>query len=179
MSTEPLPSTLDLRKAAARGVRVEGTVKALDLQRFLPLLADDEGIVQAQLTFSRDEENRFLVTVSVAVDVQVICQRCLEPMTQRVAGENALAMVWTDEQAAQLPRHLEPLIVNEDAYSLWDLVEDELILALPPYCYHRREECKQIEIESDFSTSLPNPDAVEEKTNPFDVLAQLKPGNKH
>jgi uncharacterized protein len=94
-------------------------------------------------------------------------------------GENTLAIVWTDEQAAQLPRHLEPLIVNEEAYSLWDVVEDELILALPPFSYHPLEECKQIQIESDFSTSLPDQEAGEEKPNPFDVLAQLKPGNKH
>ena len=179
MLTEPLPSTLDLRKAATRGVSVKGTVKALDLQRFRPLLAEDEGVVQADLTFSRDQENRFLVAVSVAVEVQVICQRCLEPMALLVAGENTLAIVWTDEEAAQLPKHLEPLIVNEEAYSLWDVVEDELILALPPFSYHRLEECKQIQIESDFSTSLPDQEAGEEKPNPFDVLAQLKPGNKH
>src|SRR5210317_73174 len=179
MLTEPLPSTLDLRKAAARGVSVKGTLKALDLQRFRPLLADDDALVQAELAFSRDEENRFLVTVLVAVEVQVICQRCLEPMALYLEGENTLAIVWTDEQAAQLPRHLEPLIVNEEAYSLWDVVEDELILALPPFSYHPLEECKQIQIESDFSTSLPDQQAGGDKPNPFDVLAQLKPGNKH
>mgnify|MGYP001553762146 FL=1 len=177
MLTEPLPTTLDARKAAARGVSVSGTIKALDLQRFRPLLAGDEGDIQVHLTFSRDEENRYLVNVAVAVDVMVTCQRCLEPMSTRIASENTLAIVWTDEQAAHLPRHLDPLIVEDEACNLWDLAEDELILAMPPFSYHGTDECKQ------FETGFPAQpdDKVEEveKPNPFDVLAQLKPGNEH
>ena len=177
MLIEPLPNTLDVRKAAVRGVSVSGVLKALDLQRFRPLLAGDEGAVQVHLTFSRDEESRHLVNVAVAVDVIVTCQRCLEPMPAHIASENTLAIVWSDEQAAHLPRHLDPLIVDEEACNLWELVEDELILAMPPFSYHAADECKQIE------TGFPAEpdDKVEgvENPNPFDVLAQLKPGNKH
>ena len=177
MLTEPLPTTLDVRKAAVRGVSVSGVLKALDLQRFRPLLAGDEGLVQASLAFSRDEENRYLVKVSATVDVVVTCQRCLEPMGTHLSSENTLAVVWSDEQAAHLPRHLDPLIVDEQDCNLWDLVEDELILALPAFSYHRPDECKQI--ETGFSTETPPQVESEDKSNPFDVLAQLKPGNKH
>ena len=177
MLTEPLPTTLDARKAAARGVSVSGTIKALDLQRFRPLLAGDDGDIQVHLTFSRDEENRYLVNVAVAVDVMVTCQRCLEPMSTHIASENILAIVWTDEQAAHLPRHLDPLIVEEEACNLWDLAEDELILAMPPYSSHGTDECKQI--ETGFSAEPDERVEQVEKPNPFDVLAQLKPGNKH
>ena len=177
MLTEPLPTTLDIRKAATRGVSVSGTVKALELQRFRPLLADDEGTVSAHFAFSRDLENRYLVTVSVTVDVNVICQRCLEPVAKHLDSENTLAVVWSDEQAGHLPSHLEPLIATDEASSLWDLVEDELILALPPFSYHEIEECNQI--EAGFSAPPAEQAVAEEKPNPFDVLAQLKPGNTH
>ena len=175
MLSEPLPSTLDVRKAATRGVDVKGTLKPLDLQRFRGLLADDSGAIEAVLSFSRDEENRYLVAVSVVVEVQVICQRCLEPMALLVAGENTLAIVWTDEEAAHLPRHLEPLIVNEEAYSLWDVVEDELILAMPPFSYHDLADCKQIEAGL---SPPPDEEVGGNRPNPFDVLAQLKPGSE-
>ncbi len=175
MLTEPLPTTLDIRKAAARGVSIGGVLKVLDLQRFRPLLASDEGVIQAQFAFSRDEENRFLVTLTVGVDVQVICQRCLEPMTTHLASENTLALVGNDEQAAQLPRHLEPLIVEGEFSNLRDMVEDELILAMPPFSYHDLADCKQIEA----GLSPPPDDAVGgNRPNPFDVLAQLKPGSE-
>jgi uncharacterized protein len=176
MLTEPLPSTLDVRKAAVRGVSVSGTLRPLDLQRFRPLLAADEGAIEAELSFSRDEENRYVIRVAAEADVSVTCQRCLEPMAEHLTSENTLAVVWTDEQAAHLPRHLDPLIVAQDACSLWELVEDELILAMPPFSYHDTEECK--ERIAGFSDPVPEEDAAEDKPNPFNVLAQLKPGNK-
>ena len=177
MLTEPLPTTLDVRKAAVRGLGVGGVLSPLDLQRFRPLLADDEGAILAELSFSRDEEHRHIVDVSVKADVVVTCQRCLEAMPAHLASENTLAVVWTDEQAAELPRHLEPLIVEEQSCNLWELVADELILAMPPFSYHDTEECrKRI---TDFSDPLPEEGEGEDKPNPFNVLAQLKPGNKN
>jgi len=177
MLTEPLPTTLDVRKVTSRGVSVSGIVKPLDLQRLRPLLADDEGTIEAELVFSRDEENRHLIHVIAKADVMVTCQRCLEPMLEHLDSDNTLAVVWTDEQAAHLPRHLDPLIVEEEACSLWELVEDELILAMPPFSYHDTKECK--DRIKEFSDPEPEEDAQEGKPNPFNVLAQLKPGNKH
>ena len=175
MFTEPLPTTLDVRKAAARGVTIGGVLKVLDLKRLRPLLAGDEGLVEAHLACSRDEENRFLVRLNVSVDVQVTCQRCLEAMTLHLDSENLLALVGSDEQAAQLPRYLEPLIVEGEACNLWDMVEDELILAMPPFSYHPLEDCKQIEA----GLSPPPAEAAsDDRSNPFDVLAQLKPGSE-
>ena len=177
MLTEPLPTTLDVRKAAVRGVGVSGTLRPLDLQRFRPLLAGDDGTIEAELMFSRDEENRYVIDVAVEAHVTVICQRCLEPMSQHMASKNTLAVVWTDEQAAHLARHLEPLIVEQEACSLWDLVEDELILAMPPFSYHDTKSCK--ERIAVFSDPAPEEEGGDDKPNPFNVLAQLKPGNKH
>lgn len=177
MLTEPLPSTLDVRKAAAREVSVSGTLKPLDLQRFRSLLAGDEGSIKALLRCSRDEEHRYLVRIAVEADVTVTCQRCLEAMPLHLDSENVLAAVWSDEQAAHLPRHLDPLLVQEEACNLWELVEDELILALPAFSYHDTDECR--ESIAGFSDPLPTGEEGEDRSNPFNVLAQLKPGNKH
>lgn len=177
MLTEPLPTTLDVRKAAVRGLGISGVLRPLDLDRFRPLLAGDEGEIQVELSFSKDEEHRHLVHVSVQADVAVTCQRCLEAMQVQLASENILAVVWTDEQAGELPRHLEPLIVEEQSCNLWELVADELILAMPLFSYHDTDACRQR--IADFSDPLPDEGDSEEKPNPFDVLAQLKPGNKH
>jgi len=178
MLSEPLPSTLDVRKAAVRGVSIRGTLKPLDLPRFRALLADDEGAIQAALTFSRDEENRYLIHLETTAEVVLTCQRCLEPLPQSLACENTLAIVWTDEQAAHLPRHLEPLVVDGETGSLWDVVEDELILALPSFSYHNTEECKQVLTRFNAAQAPAQEIEPAEKPNPFNVLAQLKPGSK-
>lgn len=177
MLTEALPSTLDVRKAAARGVSVSGVLKPLNLPRFRSALAADEGVIQAVLAFSRDEERKLVVQVKFEADVSVICQRCLQAMPLHIDGEGNLGIVWTDDQAAQLPRHLEPLIVPEEGYNLWELVEDELILALPAFSYHDTQNCKKI--LSDFNGPTPKESPADSKPNPFDVLAKLKSDDKH
>lgn len=173
MLTEPLPNTLDVRKAAVRGVTVSGAIKPLNLPRLSEVLAGDSGEIQATLAFSKDEENRFLIEVSVAADISIICQRCLEPMPLHLDTSNTLAVVWDDEYASKLPRYLEALIVSEEPCSLWELVEEELILGLPSFSYHEQTDCN--EILTGISPQPSEDQGVDEKPNPFDVLAQLKP----
>lgn len=175
MLIEPLPKTLDVRKAAARGVSIQGALKPHDLQRFGELLASGEGSIHADLVCSRDEENRYLVKVGLDAEVAVTCQRCLEAMPAKVASENTLAVVWTDEEARHLPKHLDAVICDE-ACDLWELVEDELILALPAFSNHSNEDCNKILV--DLSQPATPEVAKSDKPNPFDVLAQLKPGKE-
>lgn len=176
MLTLTLPIMLDVRQAAMRDVVVNGVLKPLDLKRFRPLLAGDEGVISSEILFSRDEERRHLMRVAIAADVVVTCQRCLENMPVKLSSESTLAIVWTDEEAAQLPKHLEALVVTDAPSNLWDVVEEELILALPPYSYHDTEDCK-LE-NAAFSDQVSHEETSEQKPNPFNVLAQLKPGNK-
>lgn len=176
MLTDPLPTTLDVRKAAMRGASTSGALKPLDLPRFRALLASDEGAVQAQLAFSRDEEGRFLVTVETDSKVRVECQRCLGAMPLQLHTSNTLAAVWSDEQARNLPRTLEPLLLEAEECELWELVEDELILGLPPYNYHDREDCSKELVDLSAAEAPAGEEAS--RPNPFEVLAQLKPGEK-
>lgn len=174
MFIEPLPTILDVRKAAVRGAKVAGTLKPLDLKRFLPLVAGTDCEISVEMNFSRDEEQRYLLHLSINAVIAVICQRCLEVMPIQLSSECTLAMVWTDEEAAHLPKHLDPLIVKETPNNLWQIVEDELILNLPPYSYHKEEDCKLK--PADFSDPEPQADSSEGRPNPFNVLEQLKPG---
>jgi uncharacterized protein len=98
-------------------------------------------------------------------------------MSEHLVSDNKLAVVWTDEEAAHLPKRLDPLIAAEPTSHLWDVVEDELILAMRPFSYHDPDECK-MKISA-FSDPSPSQESVEDKPNPFDVLGQLKPGSKH
>ncbi len=59
------------------------------------------------------------------------------------------------------------------------MVEDELLLVLPPYPLHERDECPATEtleaLEQDESAPVPE---EEKRENPFSVLADLK-STKH
>lgn len=181
MLNAPLPGTLDVRKAATRGATVQGRLALEDLPRFRSLLAGDEGSVEASLALSRDEEGRYLLHIVTDASVEVTCQRCLRAMPLSLHADSVLAAVWTDEQARHLPSHLDPLIQGEEECDLRELVTEELILALPPVSSHERKDCNTLLAEyaapaGDDSESEP---AAEKRPNPFDILAQLKRGDKH
>jgi uncharacterized protein len=175
MFTEPLPSTLDARKAAVRGITVSGTLALPKMERVGTLLASTEGTVEAQCAFSRDEEKRSVIDVSVRATVAVTCQRCLEPMPLEVVAENRLALVADDDEAKALPSRLEPLLLSDEACDLWSLIEDEIILNLPIVSYHDTAACRQTLEEY----KAPPPDAGAVRENPFAVLEQLKSGNQN
>ncbi|MDZ7781725.1 MAG: YceD family protein [Halioglobus sp.] len=175
MLTDPLPTALDVRKAAVRGAGVSGILQPGEMPRFRAMLASDEGHIEADLSFFRDEESRYLIRVDVSADVEVICQRCLQPMREHVGSDNTLAVVWTDEQAAALPRRLDPLIVPEQICNLHELVEEELMLSLRMFSYHDHEDCKNA--AAVFPDPAAGENSKEARSNPFEVLAQLKPGD--
>ena len=112
MLSEPLPTTLDVRKAAVRGVSVKGVIQPGDLSRFRELLADDKGSIAVDMAFNKDDQEHYVVRLEIEADVTVTCQRCLQPMPLHVHAVNDLGVVWADSQAASLPWHLEPLIVE-------------------------------------------------------------------
>ena len=171
MLTEPLPTTLDVRKAAARDASSSGAVDLSRLQRLRDLVASGEGHIDAVIRFSRDEERRSIATVSVEATLMVHCQRCLESMPVSIRSENQLAVVGDDEAAKQLPAALDPWVLEGEQGDLWALVEDELILALPVVAYHDTPECLQLMDEY-----RRQPETEQSDDNPFKVLEQLKRG---
>jgi len=172
MSAEPLPETLDVRKAAAREAVVSGRVPLSSLSRLADVLASAEGDATARCRFSRDEENRSIVDVDVEATVQVTCQRCLQTMPLQLDVHGKVAVVGDDDAAKQLPAALEPWVVATETASLWHLVEDELMLALPVVAYHDSEDCKRLldAYRRPPESGKPSGD------NPFKVLERLKSG---
>ena len=175
MKTGALPKQLDLRGLAARGVNIEGTVSPEDLPRLA-----DSGIAiadsgSAAFDFRRDEEARYVVAVCVEAKVVMQCQRCLSDMEVSVKSASLMACVWTDEEAAALPATYEPLLVDDTA-DLSDIVEEEILLAIPVSPIHEKE-CKSAEQRAALGTDTEEPAAVDEtgeRDSPFAVLERLK-----
>ncbi|MGH8578916.1 MAG: YceD family protein [Gammaproteobacteria bacterium] len=120
------------------------------------------GTVAVELQFGKDERGSRLVTGGWSTRLWLICQRCLEPMEIALSGELRLEFVQaTQEWGTSLD--FEPMQVFEsETVSLLEMVEDELILALPMAPMHAIADCRGIDIGP----------AVENQ-NPFGVLAKL------
>ena len=83
------------------------------------------------LNFARDAQGRAVIHGVVETAVELTCQRCLQPVSVPIHAELALGVVQDEAAAKKLPDSLEPLLLGDDPIRLADLIEDEILLALP------------------------------------------------
>jgi len=111
--------------------RLSGKLKCADLERLASLAHLATGEARYDLSFAPDDHGRPVVRGTVGVHVEMICQRCLEPMELEVSSGVRLVGVRSDDDAKALDRRFEPLLLTDKGVSVVRLVEDELLLALP------------------------------------------------
>jgi DUF177 domain-containing protein len=135
-------SLRDLEALGARRAVFGGELELATLSRLAGLLAADEGSVKATLTFGQRSDGWLTVDVAYAADAQLLCQRCLEPVTEHIAGQVSLAVLDSVSADSQLPDGYEPLELEDGRLSPAQVIEDELIVSLPLVPKHARvEDC--------------------------------------
>ena len=144
MFSGQLPQFLDPRKYADQGRIVEGQLTVADLPRLQDYHDSLDQPVNLSLAFGRDEEGHRRIEGEVSTILVLPCQRCLEPVTCDIKAN-----------------------INVEPMVLTDLLEEELLLAMPLVALH--DPCP---------TALPQdsgkPEKQENADNPFAVLAKLK-----
>lgn len=111
--------------------------------------------------------------LTARLEVSLQCQRCLQPMTGLLQIDRRFRFVADEAEALKLDEETDDdVLVSSREFDLHELLEDELILALP--IVPRHQSCPE-------PLQLPgaeDPAAVESdaRSNPFAVLARLKGG---
>ena len=160
-----LPQTVEPVGLADVGRSFRGEIAVGAFERLRPLLADTEGTLQVSLAFRRDERRLRVLTGSIAGEIRLVCQRCLRAMAFPLQVEFSLGIVTSEAEIDRLPPGYEPLQVDGEPLKTVEVVEDEVLLAIPPVPMHSGgERC-----ESGYS-NVPLP----AKDNPFSVLEKLK-----
>jgi uncharacterized protein len=167
-----LPPSLDLARAARQTYGLQGRLPVKSLPRLAAVLASDAGEVELKLEAGLDPARRVVVTGRMDAELELQCQRCLEPVKLKVHAEPYLAWVKTDEQLAALPDGYEPLLSADGQVALKELVTDELLLALPLVPKHEGDAACGGFTEAAATTAEPD----EARKNPFAELAKLKRG---
>ncbi|KUJ84687.1 nucleic acid-binding protein [Microbulbifer flavimaris] len=165
-----IPRIVDARKLVQRDQELSGIVPVDGLERLRSTVESVDGDVHAELVFGRDLNRHMVVEGKVSCDVQLLCQRCLQPMPESVEAKVHWGIVWSEEQGKLLPKDLDPVIQEGDELNLYQVLEDEILLNLPMVAYHE-EEC----VPRDKFQFGDEPQGEEEqRENPFKVLEQLK-----
>lgn len=172
MSDHTLPKTLDPFKYADQNKILDGEIALHLMPRLAEMLVDTNGRVKVELEFDRDPQRLRILKGALKSTVNLLCQRCLHPVAKDIESNFTLGIVFNDEQAQNLPRTYEPLLVEDEKLVLLDVVEEELILSLPMFAYHESCEMEKHQQEDD-SVSIEE-ELEEKKSNPFEVLSGLK-----
>jgi len=182
-----LPDLLDPRKAVAQGAAFEGTIEVERLPRLCELLWRTEaGSAKAQfepttaafrLEFGRDDDRRPVVTGRIQSLLPLRCQRCGQGFNLRVDAEVNLALAAGIDEANALPDGYDPLLVEDRLMRPSELIEDELILAIPAIPRHPDDECEPPTVASPTvradESVAPNPERGPSQ-HPFASLAALR-----
>ncbi|MEQ1638397.1 MAG: YceD family protein [Methylococcales bacterium] len=171
-----LPEIIDPLVFAERRIELKGTLKLNTFTRLEGLLLDASGCVVIELLFNKQGRHAFIDGFASAT-LTMQCQNCLDAVDVPVNATIKLGLVTALEQADRLPEGYEPLLIDEEKMLLREIVEDELLLALPPFPKHQHNcvkfENRSEERSSDLSAALKADDQTKPK-NPFAVLAKLK-----
>lgn len=168
---------LDVDRLPAHGETRSVALLQADMPRLAAGLAAVAGQVEASILFDRFESIP-LLEVRAETVAALVCQRCLQPLSLPVLSESRVGLVESMEQADRLPADVEPVWVEGRKIDLGELVEEELLLALPLVPMHERDDpqCLAIDAIADAEQVAPpedNGDAPEVVQKPFAELGEL------
>lgn len=174
------PLHLDVAPFAAQGAELRGAWPAAELPR-LTEATRAESVVEPNdpvhwqaVGESREQRGappQVWLHLQAHTAVWQQCQRCLQPLREGLAVDRSFRFVRDERQAAEEDADSdEDVLPLSKSLNLRELVEDELILALP--LVPRHEVCPQPLLQP----SEGPPAEPEERPNPFAQLAALKRG---
>lgn len=142
----------------------EGKLALGQMARLAPLLADAHGEVCLSVAGRLDEKGRRVIEGTVSAELRLTCQRCLGVCSHQVEELFRLTLVGSEAEGEELPDELEPYVSLNGEVRLIDLVEEQLLLAMPIVARHQEGEC----------APPPNPaGALREDLSPFAQLRGL------
>jgi uncharacterized protein len=130
----------DLMALAERGAVLEGTIELAKLERLKDLLHSSEGSARVRVAFHRRHDDMLLLELQCGAALELVCQRCLEPVVHEVDEKVDFAVAETEESLVTLPRGLELIALEGDRFQPATLIEDELIVSLPLVPRHGDDE---------------------------------------
>lgn len=171
------PDWIDAERAAQAGRRFAGDARIEWMPRVVDLLdapeADDVIAFEVSASLDKSPGNAHVVRFGVHVHgaVPMTCQRTLRRFMQPIDSDSDVAVVASEREVDGLPENLEPKVVPEGRLRLVELIEDELLLALPVVA--RDPASAPIE-NVGAGSERAEPD---ERENPFAELARLRRGD--
>ena len=179
MKHESPPTQLDVNSLARSASAISGSDL---LSKYERLMQETQGrggdnivnwAARGELRFDQAQAEQVWLHLTVDTRLPLICQRCTDVVDVALAVHQSFRFVHSEAAAEAQDEDAEEdvLAMNPD-FNLLELIEDEVLLALPLIARH-----KTCPVPVKLAVSDPDFEAAAfEKPNPFAVLAKLKDG---
>ena len=112
-----------------------------------------------------------MISGNLSTHVTVTCQRCNDDLGLDLDQDFMYSPVGLDAESDDLPEVYDEVALDENGeINVFELIEDELILAVPLVPTHNEASCNYSSKPASFGVLK----AEDDKPNPFDILKQLK-----
>lgn len=172
MCVSPFPNQVEHLKLAQENRVLKGVVALNELSRFAEMLERKEGVVQIHLIFGigQSEEsagsNYVEIKGRLEVEVELECQKCLGKYPFTLDSGFYVKVIRSEEDLQESEDAI--ICPYDDKLAIRDLIEDELILALPMIPKHELCSLEVEESAQEIHSSAPS-----SRNKPFKHLKQL------
>lgn len=120
---------------------IDFTIPLTELPRVSHELTSRDGEARGHVRFAR-QLGHAVADLDVRAQPEVVCQRCMQPMRWPIDVKSRIALVSDYAAADRVPEGLEVFLVEGDSLSVRDLVDEEIMLAMPHVARHAEDsEC--------------------------------------
>ena len=179
MNTRP-EEHLAYQDLARHGARVARRLDLNELPRLHALVAGSEGVlvegvlIDVDLRFHLDDQGSSWVHGTAAVTCELECNRCAETVAFPLRADLELSIQTDPDRASALLPERDVLLVEGAQVSIAEIVEDDLLLALPERLCGG-ELCERLpSMDYPALVSREAADTSAQQDNPFAVLERLK-----
>ena len=131
-----IPKHVSAAKAIATRQRFVGPLPVAQLPRLGEQLASKDATLDVELEAGKDAAGLAWLRGGVRGELTLTCQRGLHPFPWPCQVDTKLRLVGSEAEEEKAMKEAEAYLVEDDRLPLRDIVEDEVLLALPmqPRC---------------------------------------------
>ncbi len=168
---DKLRKRYQVQKELGRNGSFEGEISLSETKHLGALLYSGESERKddklfLRFEFVRNEYNIPVIVGRLETSLELECQRCLKPLELPLKLDFKLMIDASDEKVSNST--LDTLYSDDGYIDIVEVVEEELILAIPLVATHENTACNENWKVSEVESETPARD------NPFSVLQQLK-----
>ena len=163
-----LQQTYKVARELVNNAYFQGEMSLSQMSRLAELILADQQDPRIEVTFEFGYNVYGFASLKghYKVQLDVECQRCLAPMVYPIDQDFELLIDASDDDIEAL--QIDSVYTQDGYLDIFEVIEDELILALPIVMMHEDRYCNE------YLQREPTAEPVAKENNPFAVLEALK-----